>query len=66
MRFWSGQKKLSVIYGCPYKVRVLIGVMGGIRDCLGKGETCREVWGCDHRRQGSGEEREAASSKQPR
>ena len=50
MSFWSGQTKLSVRYGCPYKVGVLGGVMGGIPDCLGKGEICSEVWGCDHRR----------------
>ena len=66
MSFWSGQTKLSVRYGCPYKVGVLRGVLGGIRDCLGKGEICREVWGCYHRRQGRGDGREAASSKQPR
>ena len=58
MSFWSGQTKLSVRYGCPYKVGVLRGVMGGIPDCLGKGEICSE--------RGRGDGGEAASSKQPR
>ena len=68
MSFWSGQTKLSVRYGCPYKVGVLRGVMGGIRDCLGKREICSKVWVCGHCRhgRGEGEGQEAPSSKQPR
>ena len=33
--------RVTVLSGCPKS-----GVMGGIHDCLGTGEICSEVWGC--------------------